>query len=567
MNSTLRVFTVVHSLLFAAGMTAVTHLQADVATGQRGVAATVHPLATQAALDAFRRGGNAVDAAVAAGLTLGVVDGHNSGIGGGCIMTLRLANGSTIAIDGREVAPLAATRNLYVRDGRLEPQLATLGALAPAVPGALLAYAYASSTYGRLPFSEHLLYAARIAENGFPIDANYARKLAAHAQELRLFNASRAIFLRRDGSPLAAGDILRQPDLAQTYRGIAAQGTAWFYNGPFAVATALWMSTNGGIMTAADFALYQIKLRQPLQTTYRGYTILGFPPPSSGGVHVAEILNILETFDLKAMGANSADAVHVISEAMKLAFADRAFWLGDPDFVRVPRGLITKPYASTLASRINMDRAIAVPQHGIPPQGVQNAFDRHTTHFSTADAAGNWVACTATINTAFGSKVVVPGTGVLLNNQMDDFAIQPGVPNSFGLVGSDANAIAPRKRPLTSMSPTVVLRNGRPFVALGGAGGPTIISQTVLAIVNMIDFGHDIETALALPRYHHQWSPNELRMERAMDNEVVAELEKRGHKIMLVDSIGISQAVALPQGQTGFTAVTDPRVEGKAGGL
>jgi gamma-glutamyltranspeptidase / glutathione hydrolase len=294
-----------------------------------------------------------------------------------------------------------------------------------------------------------LQYAASVAEAGFQIDGNYARRLAAVAADLKLFPSSRAIFLKADGSAKSEGELLRQPELAQTYKAIAAQGVSWFYNGPFAAATGLWMSTNRGVLTAADFALYQSKVREPIRTTYRGYTIAGFPPPSSGGVHIAQILNIVEKFDLKKMGRNSADAIHVIAEAMKLAFADRAFWLGDPDFVSVPRGLINKQYGANLANRIQLNQVLAVPQHGTPAGAAQDIFGRHTTHFSVADAAGNWVACTATINTTFGSKVVIPGTGVVLNNEMDDFAIQPGTANFFGLVGSKANEIAPRKRPLT----------------------------------------------------------------------------------------------------------------------
>lgn len=543
----------------------------DTIRAERAAVASVHPLATEAGLEALRRGGNAVDAAVATALTLGVVDGHNSGIGGGCVMIVRLANGRLIAIDGRETAPSAATRDMYLRNGVANPQLSQVGALSVAVPGALMAYSYAVSNFGRLRLADHLQAAAKLAENGFPIDSIYANRLAAEAAELNQFPASRAIFLKPDGMPRSAGEILRQPDLAQTYRAIATHGIGWFYGGPFAFATGQWMATHGGILNLADFSIYQIRLREPIQTVYRGHTVAGFPPPSSGGVHVAEILNIVENFDLKRMGLGSANAVHIVAEAMKLAFADRAHWLGDPDFVRVPRGLVSKPYAAALAKRIRIDRATVVPQYGTPAQAQKDTFEgRHTTHISTADAAGNWVACTATINTSFGSKVVVPGTGVLLNNQMDDFSIQPGVPNFFGLVGADANAIAPGKRPLTSMSPTIVLRNGRPILAIGAAGGPTIISQVVTAIINVVDFGLEPEAAMTQARFHHQWSPNELRVERAMGETVLHELEKRGHKLAVVESFGAAQLVAWRPGQpgrAGFVAVTDPRVGGKAGGL
>ncbi len=541
--------------------------QGEPALGQRGMVATVHPLATEAGLQALRRGGNAIDAAVAAALTLGVVNGYNSGIGGGCLMLIHLANGRTVAIDGREAAPLAAVRNMYVRNNRADPQLSQLGALSVATPGSLMAYSYASRTYGRLKLSDPLLVAARIAENGFQIDADYARVLASHANELSGFESSRAIFLHPNGSPKKAGEILRQPDLAATYRAIAANGTDWFYKGVFALAIGDWMFRNGGILNFNDFAIYQSRLRDPVVSTYRGYTIVGFPPPSSGGVHVAQILNILEYFDLaKIRATNSVDAIHVTSEAMKLAFADRAYWLGDPDFIKVPRGLTSKAYATKLASRIRMDRVANVIQHDVPPGAQKDFFRQHTTHFSAADAAGNWVACTATINTSFGSKIVVPGTGVLLNNEMDDFSIQPGVPNFFGLVGAEANAIAPRKRPLTSMSPTIVMKSGKPVLALGAAGGPTIISQVVLAIINTIDFGMGLEAALAQPRFHHQWAPNRLTIEKAAGEKVLPELEKRGHMLTPVDSFGVTQAVAANPTNRAFIGAHDPRVNGKAAG-
>jgi gamma-glutamyltranspeptidase / glutathione hydrolase len=534
---------------------------AGMPAAEQGVVATVHPLATQAAVAAFADGGNAIDAAVAAGLTLGVVDTHNSGIGGGCFLVLRRADGRFVAIDGRETAPAAATRDLFVREGRADTQLSQTGALASAVPGALAAYDLAIREHGKLTLARHLLAAAKVAEEGFPLNRSYALRLEATAETLARFPASKAAFLKPDGSPYVAGEMLVQPDLAATYRGIAREGSGWFYRGPFARRTAEWMQANGGLLTAADFAAYQPKLREPVRSRYRGHEILGMPPPSSGGVHVAQILHILEQFDLKSMGPDSSHFVHTVTEAMKLAFADRAWWLGDPDFAPVPRGLMSRDYAATLARRIHPQRATPVPRHSTPPRAAEDLFQKHTTHFSTADAEGNWVACTATINTSFGSKVVVPGTGVVLNNEMDDFSAQPGVPNAFGLVGNEANAVAPGKRPLSSMSPTLVLKDGRPVLSVGAAGGPTIISQTVLAIVRVIDFGNTPEQALAGPRFHHQWQPDELRVERAFDAKVVEALRARGHTVKIVDQIGVSQAVGVtPAGK--FTGAADPRAEG-----
>jgi gamma-glutamyltranspeptidase/glutathione hydrolase len=540
---------------------------AHTATGSKGIAATVHPIATEAAINAMKRGGNAIDAAVAAALTLGVVDTHNSGIGGGCFMLIRLANGKFVAIDGREMAGAAATRDMYLRDGQADTKLSQTGALAPGVPGALAAYAYAMKHFGKLQLADHFNAAAGVAEVGFKLDAVYARKLKAVAADLAQFPDSRRTFLKRDGSPYREGEVIRLPDLAKSYRALAKDGIRWFYDGPFSQATAKWMKANGGILTEDDFRNYRLELREPIFTTYRGYRIVSFPPVSSGGTHVAQILNMLETRDLKAFKPGSADLVHFVTEAMKLAFADRAYWLGDPAYAKVPRGLVSKPYAISLASKIRMDRATKVEGHGTPEGAHDDIFGRHTTHFSTADAEGNWVACTATINTAFGSKVVIPGTGIVLNNQMDDFSTQPGVPNAFKLVGAEANAVAPGKRPLSSMSPTIVTKDGEPIIAIGAAGGPTIITQTLLALVNMLDYGMTLEQALATPRWHHQWSPDELRIEAGMGDAVLKELEARGHQLDRQTSFGACNGVTRLPGKSEFTGVSDPRVPGAAKGF
>src|SRR2546423_13677186 len=319
------------------------------------------------------------------------------------------------------------------------------------------------------------------------------------------------------------------------------------------------MKRNGGLLMAEDFRNYHAKLREPVTTTYRGYQIIGFPPPSSGGAHVAQILNILENFDLKAMGPNSADFIHVVAEAMKLAFADRAYWLGDPDFAKVPRELVAKEYAARLAKQIDRRHAAAVPQHGMPDRANEDFFGKHTTHFSTADAEGNWVACTATVNTSFGCKVVIPGTGVVLNNQMDDFSALPGATNYFGQVGAEANAIAPGKRPLSSMSPTIVLKDGKPILSVGAAGGPTIITQVALALSNVIDLGDDLPAALARPRFHHQWSPDQLRIENSFPADVLNDLERRGHSLEIVQPVGATNAV-MQESDGGLLGVSEPRL-------
>jgi len=531
------------------------------AVGIHGAIATVHPRASEAGLKAMQAGGNAIDAVIAAALTLGVVDGFNSGIGGGCFILIRLANGSVIAIDGRETAPGAAKKEMFVRNGTADPELSRAGPLSVGVPGALAAYQLAATRYGRLGMKPALLSAADLAEQGFAIDAHYAAKIQEAAADLKKF-PGKTIFLHEDGSPKKTGEILKQPDLALTYRNIANGGVDWFYKGAFAASTEEWMRLNGGLLTADDFRKYRARTRDPMFSSYRGFLIVGFPPPSSGGIHVAEILNVLENFNLTRFGPNSADTVHVIAEAMKLAFADRAKWLGDPDFVRVPRSLISKPYGLQLSKRIRLDRATAVP--GAAAASVQAVPGRHTTHISAADAIGNWVACTTTINTTFGSKVVVPGTGVVLNNEMDDFSAQPGATNYFGLVGSEANSIAPGKRPLSSMSPTIVIENGIPTMAFGAAGGPTIISQAVLALVRRVDFNLPLNVNLAQPRFHHQWRPDELKVESSLDPTVISLLQARGHRVVPVESIGVSEAVGLSPDARSFWAVSDPRTPGQA---
>jgi gamma-glutamyltranspeptidase/glutathione hydrolase len=531
-------------------------------SSEHGAVATVDPLATDAAIHVMKKGGNAIDAAVAAGLTLGVVNGYNSGIGGGCFIVARLADGRVITINGRETAPAKAHRDMYLRNGKPDTGLSQIGPLASGVPGALAAYAQLAKAHGKLPLRVHLETAATVAEKGFAIPAAYAGRIRATAKGLAKFPASEALFFKADGSPKVAGDLLKQPDLARTYRAIAKEGTGWFYGGPFARKTELWMKDNGGILAAQDFTNYKTTSPPPVRTTYRGHTILGMQPPSSGGVHVAQILNILEHFDLAKMDSNSTDFYHVITEAMKLAFADRAHWLGDPAFAKVPRGLVDKAYAKQLAARIQMNRATPVKTHGTPPRSTDDLYSKHTTHFSCADGEGNWVAITATVNTSFGSKVIIPGTGVIMNNEMDDFSIAPGVPNAFGLLGAEANAVTAGKRPLSSMSPTVVLKDGKPILAVGAAGGPTIITQTLLAIIHTIDYGRPLKEALAQPHFHHQWAPDQIRIEKKVGEKVLAELRRRGHALKVYNRMGATQAVSLRDGK--FEAAHDPRLRGKA---
>ncbi|HAM71803.1 MAG TPA: gamma-glutamyltransferase [Verrucomicrobiales bacterium] len=557
MRLCLRLIVCAHLLLPGLGLQA-----AALRPPKHGAVTTVHPLATEAAEAICRQGGNAVDAAVAAGLTLGIVDGSNSGIGGGCFILISAPDGKLALVDGRETAPAAASRDMFLRDGKPDPAASQKGGLAVGVPGAFAAYEWACRRFGRVPFRIHLGNAAAIAKKGFPIPQAYAERLAQSASDLAADPGARAIFLHPDGTPLKAGELLVQHDLAASYIAGSERELDWFYRGDFASKVAGWMKGHGGLLTTNDFASYQLKFREPVRSSYRGHDLIGFSPPSSGGVHVAQILNILESFDLRSMGRDSADFIHVVAEAMRLAFADRAYWLGDPDFTHVPRGLVDTNYAASLAARIHRDRVTPVEGHGVPPEAGEDWYGKHTTHFCTVDSIGNWVSCTATINTTFGAKVVVPGTGVLLNNEMDDFSAAPGTANAFGLVGGEANAVAPGKRPLSSMSPTLVYHHQRPIMAVGAAGGPTIISQTVLAIIGVVDFGMPVADAVAAARFHHQWRPDQLTVEKKVGEGVVRDLEKRGHKVVVVDSIGACQAVGIAPGQ--FQAVADPRLEGKA---
>ena len=548
------------------------------AVSTHGAVATVNRLATDAALAQLAHGGNAIDAAITAAITLAVVDGHNSGIGGGCFVLIRTANGEVLAIDGREMAPAAATRDMYIRDGKVDPELSLNGALAVGIPGSLMAYDEALRKAGTKSLGSVLLDAAALAEGGFKLDAGYVECIEEEADTIAKYPGIRALLLNAEGQPWPVGHNLRQPELAATFRAIARDGIGHFYGGAFAKAVGNWMAANGGIITADDFANYTIRLREPIRSRYHTVKngeleILGFPPPSSGGVHVAQILNILDTqgewTKTRPGGRITADQfapsrTHLLTEAMRLAFADRAHWLGDADFVDVPRGLISPEYGKTLAAKIDEEHATTDGTHGTPPGAETDLFRGHTTHIAAADEFGNMVAITTTVNYTFGSKVIVPGTGVILNNQMDDFSAQPGVPNVYGLVGAEANAIAPGKRPLSSMSPTIVLtEDGKPLTTLGAAGGPRIITSVLQTILRHLEDGLPLRDAVNAPRVHQQWKPLEVFVEPELDAGIREFLTAHGHTLKERDrgSMGVCQAIrVLPDGT--FDAVSDPRVPG-----
>ena len=547
----------VSGLAVAENTAAVVDSYAGSSANGAGAVASVHPLATKAGLDVLEKGGNAIDAAVAVALTLGVVDSHNSGIGGGAFALVHFADGDIAALDGREVAPALAHRDRYLRDGSIDTSLSKIGALAIAVPGSLAIFDALITSSGRMSLKDLLLPAADLAEQGFAFSVAGSRRLQATAASIAEFPTSAAILLDSKAQPWPAGHILKQADLAKTYRAIAEQGIEYFYSGGFAEAVDEWMKNNNGLVRLEDFANYQWLQRQPLSSQYRGYEVIGFPPPSSGGVHVAQILNMLGHYDIAKL--SDQDRYHLLAEAMKIAFADRAFFLGDPGFVDVPKGLIDVDYARQLTEQISFEKSNDNIEHGKPPGADIDLFGKHTTHISTADKWGNWVSITTTVNTSFGSKVIIPGTGVVMNNQMDDFAILPKVANAFGLLGGEANNIQAGKRPLSSMSPTLLLKDGKPVMSLGAAGGPTIITQVVQALVNWIDLGMDLEQALAAARIHHQWQPDVTFIEQSLADVTKASLQQRGHKLHSRSYMGATQAISLSYNNL-FEAVTEPRV-------
>ncbi len=540
---------------------------ATVASGYTGAVATVHPLASQAAIAAFEQGGNAIDAAVAASIMLSVVDGHNSGLGGGCLAIVRRGDGSVLALDGRERAPQAATPDMFFRDGRPAPQLSQIGPLAAGVPGLPAALHELSSNHGKLTWQAALEAAANVAAEGFPLTENYASVLRSAAEELSRFPASAAVLLDARGAPWKAGDRLRQLDLANSLRTLASEGVRWFYEGEFARKATQHLREQGGLLSEADFADYHTVLRPAIRTNYREHVVVGFPPPSSGGIHIAQMLGMLSGYDVKEIFAESeAAGLHLLLEVMKRAMADRAYWLGDADFTHVPRGLLDPDYLQQRASSIDLQIATPVQSHGQPPRADIDLFGarKHTTHLTTADADGNVVAITQTVNTSFGCKMIVPGTGIVLNNEMDDFSIAPGVRNAFGLVGSAANAVAPGKRPLSSMSPSIVLNGaGQPVLSCGAAGGPKIITTTLQVLVRVLDLGATIDAALIAPRLHHQWSPDKAVCENAFGAGVIEELERRGHSVDRISRAAVAQGMSIAASGE-LTAASDPRVPSAA---
>ncbi|MBY0574157.1 MAG: gamma-glutamyltransferase [Undibacterium sp.] len=530
---------------------------------KHGIVSSEQGLATQVGLDVLKRGGNAVDAAVAVGFALAVVLPNAGNIGGGGFMLIHDAKtGKEISLDFRELAPALARRDMFLdANGKVIAGSSTSSHLAVGVPGTIAGFELALKKYGTMKMKDLIEPAIKLAENGFQVTPHLAEMLAASRNQLGKWESSRAIFFKGD-RPLKAGEMLIQKDLAHSLRLIAAQGPAAFYEGEIAKKIVAEMKRNNGLITMEDMRNYQALERQPVTGNYRGYQVVSMPPPSSGGVHIIQMLNMLEPFPIGQQGLNSAKNIHLMTEVMKLAYADRAEYLGDPDFIKVPvAGLTSRTYANELIKKIDLEKA--TPSSQIKPGKPLPYESDQTTHFSVADQYGNVVATTYTLNLLFGCGIVATGTGIMLNNEMDDFSIKPGTPNAFGLIGGEANAVASKKRPLSSMTPTMLLKDGKPFLVTGSPGGSRIITTTLQIILNVVDHQLNAAEATIAPRIHHQWEPDVLRLERGFNADSLDILKLKGHKFSIGRSMGRTQTIKISS--EGFEAYADPRnPDGKA---
>ena len=510
--------------------------------------------ASKAGMEILERGGNAVDAAIATAFALSVVDQASSGLGGGGFMVIYEAKERKAhALDFRETAPEGVRAELYSKGGKPVPSLSLTGGLAIAVPGEVAGLLQAHKRFGSLPLAVLVAPAIRLATEGFPIDATLRFAIERQSNGMKRFAELGRVFMPKDEVP-ALGDIIRQADLGETLKAIVSQGTDVFYQGWIGGAIVEAVTKEGGVLSLDDLKSYKPVWREPLIGKYRKRTVITMPPPSSGGISILQMLNVLEGHEIKKLGHNSATYLHLVAETMKHAFADRAQYLGDPDFVKAPISmLISKERAAWIRARITPSKTHPVKYYG---SANFKAEQGGTTHFSVVDRFGNAVACTQTVNTRFGSKVLAAKTGIVLNNEIDDFAIHASG-NIYGLVGNDANSLQPKKRPLSSMAPTIVLRGDRPELVVGGAGGPRIISGTLQTMLNVLDFNMPVKEAVEAPRIHHQWVPDDLIVELKIAKETKASLEKRGHSVKERGVVGVVQAIAVKQGK--ITGAADPR--------
>ncbi len=536
---------------------------------KHGMVVSAESLATLAGVDVLKRGGNAVDAAVAVGFTLAVTFPEAGNIGGGGFMLIRLADGKSTMVDFREKAPSSATRTMYLdSSGNFISKKSEYGALAAGVPGSVAGLLHALEKYGTMKRGAVMARAIEIAERGFRLSERQAEGFRSSLADFSAFIPSLNAFSNR-GTPYNEGDVLRQGDLAKTLKVIRAKGRDGFYKGDIADRIIAEMQRNGGIISKEDLEIYSPIERVPLYGTYRGYDVITASPPSAGGVVLLQMLNMLERFDLKSKGHNSSRTVHLFAAAAQRAYADRSEYLGDPDFVNVPvEWLTSKNYAWVRGGGIDSTKAVASSfiRAGIPSNPEKSGERHETTHYCVADRFGNVVAVTTTLNGLYGCKLVVGGAGFLLNNEMDDFAAKPGVPNMFGLIGGEANAIAPNKRMLSSMTPTIVLKDGKPFLALGGRGGSRITTAVATIILNVIDFGMNVQDAVEMPRIHHQWLPDKIFYEsHSLSYDTMENLVRMGYALEHTSAHNARvQAIMFDQVNGFFLGGPDPREEGVA---
>ena len=548
--------------------------------GSKGMVTSIHPDASRVGVAIMQQGGNAVDAAVAVGFALAVVCPAAGNIGGGGFLLFRRAGGELHFLDYREKAPAKASATMYLdAHGNVVPNLSTIGYMSIAVPGSVAGLAYAQQHWGKLTLKQVMEPAIRLARDGFVLDYDDAKLL--HDPHLGDFPESHRIF-QRDGSYYRQGDVFKQPELAKTLERIAANPDD-FYHGTLAREVAAAMQKGGGLLTAEDLAQYAVKERPPIRGSYRGYDVISAPPPSSGGIALMEILNILEGYDLAKQGDGSAQSIHLTSEAFQRAFFDRAEFLGDSDFANVPVAqLIDKRYGKAWRETIPIRRATPGAELKRPsvfsqldsyarshPQTAPAKEPEHTTHYSIVDGEGNAVAVTTTLNDAFGSRVTADGLGFLLNDEMDDFTSKPGVPNLYGLIQGPANAIGPGKRPLSAMTPTIVLKNDKLFLVLGSPGGPTIITTVANVLMGVVDYGLNIQQAVNAPRFHQQWMPDQIQLEATgISSDTIALLEHMGHKIKTSRGYwGDAECIAVDEKTGELLGASDGRNHGKAVGF
>jgi gamma-glutamyltranspeptidase / glutathione hydrolase len=545
--------------------------------GQHAMVATVHPEASRVGIDIMKKGGNAVDSAVAIGFALAVVHPAAGNIGGGGFMLYRDAKGEIHFLDYREKAPAAATADMYLdAQGNVIPEASTIGYKAVGVPGSVAGLVYAQKHWGKLPLAAVMAPAIALARNGVTLTYNESQYL--HNQELERFPESKRIF-QHGGNFYQQGELFKQPELAQTLERISKNPDE-FYHGAMAKQIAAAVRKGGGLISEKDLAEYEVKERSAIHGTYRGFDVYSAPPPSSGGTALVEILNILEGYNLHSIGARSAQEIHLVTEAYRRAFFDRAEFLGDSDFAQIPIAQLTdKRYANLWREDINPDHASNSKDLKRPSFGDLDRLaelrapyvgrePEHTTHYSVVDPDGAAVAVTTTLNDSFGSRVTVEGLGFLLNNEMDDFSSKPGVPNIYGLIQGPANAIGPGHRPLSAMTPTIVTKDGKLVLVLGSPGGPTIITTVANALINSVDFGMDMQEAVNSPRFHHQWLPDELKVETQQTSpDTIRLLEKMGHKLDLDrGSWGDAECIAIDPKTGERLGASDARNGGKAVG-